>query len=420
MMTGKKTYNQLKLRDIISFSISGLALLGCASALFIANENSVEAAKKPDLAASSASSASAVIKSTISDTPTVSDEVILLRTENLINRVEKVTKVRAVRVERTIPSVQIDGLVAVVVEVTLKGEQVESIVYTNRDATAFITGVVMRYNEEIYGMDFVSKSYAAAQNASKQLALSKALENDDYKPNPKKTEALKRGVSVYAGKQQADVSVGIESLQDGKNAADMITPKEELKVVQRVRKEKNPTQKTFSFHGQKITADGFWNGIMNDKLNYVEEGAAEAPLFYVFHDPWCPVCHRLYNDIRTLVSENKVRVRWVTIYGLNSHPQFAGETSFDAAYRITASEDKSAAFKEFMVNDNLPKKVKAINQKVLAELKFNIDVANFALNGRQVTPTVIWRGVGGLLGIRAGLTSEGLKTLAESGKVSIN
>jgi len=350
----------------------------------------------------------------------VSDEVILLRTENLINRVEKVTKVKAVRVERTIPAVQIDGLVPIVVEVDLKGEKVESIVYTNADATAFITGIVMRYNEEIYGMDFVEKSYSAALNASNQLAANKVLENDDYKPNPKKEDALRRADSAYAGKQQADVSVGIESLQGGKNAADVITPKEELKVVERVRKEKNPSQKTFSFKGEKVTPDGFWNSIMNDKLNYVEEGSAEAPLFYVLHDPWCPVCHRFYNDIRTLVTENKVRIRWVTIYGLNSHPEFAGDTSFDAAYRITASKDKAGAFKAFMVNGTLPAKSDVINQTIVNELKFNVDVANFALNGRQVTPTVIWRGSNGLLGIKAGLTGEGLKTLSESGKVSVN
>jgi len=94
----------------------------------------------------------------------VSEDILLIKTENLINRVEAAKNsglvVRAVRVEKSIPSVQIAGLVPIVVEFKMNGLPVQSIVYTNEDGTSYITGLVYRYDTSVYGDAFFKKSLA--------------------------------------------------------------------------------------------------------------------------------------------------------------------------------------------------------------------------------------------------------------------
>jgi len=393
-----------------------LALTSCDNISMSENDYSSQAIKK-----SKESKSSPVQGAKIK----LSEDVLLIKTENLINRVEAAKNsglvVRAIRIEKTIPNVQITGLVPVVVEFKMNGLPVQSIVYTNEDGTAYITGLVYRYDTSVYGDAFFKKSLAASKLAAQMKKEQAKLTHDDYAPSATKEaeKITEAALDKHGAILQAEASVGIESLQKGKNDADQITKKEQLEIVKEKRKALNPTEKTFDFLGKKITANDLWDDILNNQTLYIEEGDKDAPLFYVIHDSWCPVCHNFFKESRQLVKDGKVRIRWITVFGLGPHGGFAGRSSFDAGYRILAAKDPVKAFVDFESKNVLPDVSEApLNQELLKKMKFNIDVAHFVLNGTQLTPSVIWKGKSGLLGLKAGLSAKGMGELAASGKVS--
>lgn len=357
----------------------------------------------------------------------VSEDILLIKTENLINRVEAAKNsglvVKAVRVEKGIPSVQIAGLVPIVVEFKMNGLPVQSIVYTNEDGTAYITGLVYRYDTSVYGDAFFKKSLTDSKLAAEMNKEQAKLTHDDYAPKATKQaeRVAEAALDKHGALLQAEASMGVESLQGGKNDADKITKPEQLKIVKEKRKALNPTEKTFDFLGKKITANDLWADILDKQTLYIEEGNKDAPLFYIIHDPWCPVCHNFFKESRELVRDGKVRIRWVTVFGLGPHGGFAGRSSFDAGYRILAAKDPVKAFVEYESKNILPDVSNVpMNQELLKKMKFNIDVTHFVLNGTQLTPSVIWRGKSGLLGLKAGLSAKGMGEIAASGKMSSN
>jgi thiol:disulfide interchange protein DsbG len=46
------------------------------------------------------------------------------------------------------------------------------------------------------------------------------------------------------------------------------------------------------------------------KATWIEEGKS-AHVIYVFFDPNCPYCHRIYVNTRDLVKQNAIQIRWV-------------------------------------------------------------------------------------------------------------
>ena len=50
----------------------------------------------------------------------------------------------------------------------------------------------------------------------------------------------------------------------------------------------------------------------------IEEGARDAPLVYVFIDPYCPYCHQQWRLLRQAITDGKLRVRWVPVVVLEA------------------------------------------------------------------------------------------------------
>lgn len=67
----------------------------------------------------------------------------------------------------------------------------------------------------------------------------------------------------------------------------------------------------------------------------INEGARTAPAIYVFADPNCLFCHRLWEKTRTWVKDGKLRVHWAMVGILTS-------TSAGKAAAIMAATDKVA------------------------------------------------------------------------------
>lgn len=49
-----------------------------------------------------------------------------------------------------------------------------------------------------------------------------------------------------------------------------------------------------------------------DQATWIEEGKS-AHQIYVFFDPNCPYCHRIYHDTRDLVKTDAVQIRWIPV-----------------------------------------------------------------------------------------------------------
>lgn len=69
----------------------------------------------------------------------------------------------------------------------------------------------------------------------------------------------------------------------------------------------------------------------------VDEGDSKAPPLYVFADPNCFYCNKLWTDIRPYVESGKVRIRWAMV-------AFLKQSSAGRATAILAAKDKLAAF----------------------------------------------------------------------------
>jgi thiol:disulfide interchange protein DsbG len=50
----------------------------------------------------------------------------------------------------------------------------------------------------------------------------------------------------------------------------------------------------------------------------IEEGARDAPLVYVFIDPYCPYCHQQWRLLRQTITDGRLRVRWVPVVVLEA------------------------------------------------------------------------------------------------------
>ncbi|MBI1422324.1 MAG: thiol:disulfide interchange protein DsbG [Gammaproteobacteria bacterium] len=49
-----------------------------------------------------------------------------------------------------------------------------------------------------------------------------------------------------------------------------------------------------------------------DRTTWVSEGKSDH-VIYIFFDPNCPFCHRLYENMRDQVKQNKVQLRWIPV-----------------------------------------------------------------------------------------------------------
>lgn len=167
----------------------------------------------------------------------------------------------------------------------------------------------------------------------------------------------------------------------------------------------------------KPLAETAWKRLESSR--WIADGMADAPrVVYVFTDPNCPYCAKLWLDARPWVESGKVQLRHVLVGILT--PTSAGK----AAALLTA-KDPSAAFRAYE-GANAPKTAKAmaggarprpladaaltplatIPQAVAAQLEGN---ANLMVSlGMRATPGVVWRDAKGAVQKRTGAPESAL------------
>lgn len=72
------------------------------------------------------------------------------------------------------------------------------------------------------------------------------------------------------------------------------------------------------------------------KATWIEEGKSPH-VVYIFFDPNCPYCHRVYLDTRSAVKSGKVQIRWIPVGVLTT-------TSAGKAAAMLEAKDPLAAF----------------------------------------------------------------------------
>ena len=108
------------------------------------------------------------------------------------------------------------------------------------------------------------------------------------------------------------------------------------------------------------------------QATWISEGKSEH-ILYIFFDPNCPYCHRLYVNTRSWLKQGKLQLRWIPVGILTT-------TSAGKAIAILQAEDPLAAFtknesnydsggaiEEDLADPATEKKLKA-NEELLARI----------------------------------------------------
>lgn len=148
-----------------------------------------------------------------------------------------------------------------------------------------------------------------------------------------------------------------------------------------------------------------------DAERLVTEGPDTAPTLYVFADPNCIFCHKLYEQTAPLVNAGKLQIHWVMVGVL-------GPSSVGRATTILGATDPAAALARNEANFDAESE-----QGGVAIGKTNADISQVLTTNRQAmidvgstgTPTVLFQDPSGEWQAREGLPPGGwLKNYAKA------
>jgi thiol:disulfide interchange protein DsbG len=121
-----------------------------------------------------------------------------------------------------------------------------------------------------------------------------------------------------------------------------------------------------------------------DHTTWISEGKSKH-IIYIFFDPNCPFCHRLYVNTRTWVKEGKAELRWIPVGILTT-------TSAGKAAAILGAKDPRKAFYD---NEDHYDRGGAIEEDIpspAVEKKLKANAALLARTGFGAVPVMLFRG----------------------------
>jgi len=166
----------------------------------------------------------------------------------------------------------------------------------------------------------------------------------------------------------------------------------------------------------KPMTDGVWGQLQGS--HWVADGSAKAPrTVYVFTDPNCPYCNKLWSDTRPWVDAGKVQLRHIIVGILTpSSPGKAAALLADknpattlAAYekaQMAATTNGLASGHPRPRGDDGLKPLPHIPPAVQAQLDGNLNLMSGL--GMQATPAVVWRDAKGVVQMRTGVPDYAL------------
>lgn len=135
-----------------------------------------------------------------------------------------------------------------------------------------------------------------------------------------------------------------------------------------------------------------WNKLKDSA--WIADGSDSAEKFvYVFTDPNCPYCKRLWNDARPWVDAGKIQLRHVMVGTL-------GESSQKKAAYLLSTENPEAALKDNESGKKAAKELKTIAAEQRQQLDDNQQLmANLGASG---TPAILYLDPTGMLQMHPG------------------
>lgn len=143
-----------------------------------------------------------------------------------------------------------------------------------------------------------------------------------------------------------------------------------------------------------------------DSEHLITEGSADAPALYVFLDPNCIFCHKLYQQTKPLIAAGKLRIHWILVGVL-------GPSSIGRAATILSADDPAASLAQNEADfDKANEQGGVTPEKPDDELTDVLDQhrdAMFNVGGRG-TPVALFQGPDGHWQSRQGLPPDGWLT----------
>ncbi|MBH04144.1 MAG: thiol:disulfide interchange protein DsbG [Xanthomonadales bacterium] len=140
-----------------------------------------------------------------------------------------------------------------------------------------------------------------------------------------------------------------------------------------------------------------------DSEHLITEGAADAPALYVFLDPNCIFCHKLYQQTAPLVKQGKLRIHWILVGVLGSSSIGRAATILSADDPVGMLAQDEAGFD--VANEQGGVTPKKPDDKIANVLDRHRD-AMFNVGGRG-TPVVLFQNPDGHWQARQGLPPVG-------------
>lgn len=182
---------------------------------------------------------------------------------------------------------------------------------------------------------------------------------------------------------------------------------------------KNLTREALDKAVRAPMSAGMWK--QAEASHWIADGQAKAPrTVYVFTDPNCPYCNKLWADARPWVDSGKVVLRHIMVGILT--PTSAGKAAAlladkDPAAALLAYERGHSAENAKTLSSGRPKPLGDSGIKPLASIpaaiqaKLEANEKLMAQWGLQATPAVIWRDSAGLVQMRSGAPESALREI---------
>lgn len=146
-----------------------------------------------------------------------------------------------------------------------------------------------------------------------------------------------------------------------------------------------------------VAADGRTNSVAEkmlagiDKATWVQDGKSPH-VVYIFFDPNCPYCHRVYEDTRDWVKRKAMEFRWIPVGVLTA-------TSFGKAAAILDAKDPQKAFYQNEEHYARGDGGGGIDEALMAtdktEKALKTNASLLRLSGFDAVPTMLFRASNG-------------------------
>lgn len=144
-----------------------------------------------------------------------------------------------------------------------------------------------------------------------------------------------------------------------------------------------------------------------DQATWIKDGSSEH-VMYIFFDPNCPYCHRVYVDTRDWIKRNAVQIRWIPVGVLTPTSHGKALTLLDAKDPVTLfhkSEENFSGGEGSALDEALEG-----SDKAEKALKVNAEILR--LTGFDAVPSLLFRAKDGqAVIIRGAPPAEKLKEI---------